>query len=162
MATGEPRYNPLSYHNGSVWPHDNALIAAGLSRYGFKDMASEVLSGLLAVSTFVDLNRLPELFCGLDRRAREGPTLYPVACAPQSWAAGAAFLLLQSCLGLSLDAEKRQTRLDGPYLPEQIPELWIRDLRVGDACVDLFVGRRHNWVRLQILEKRGEIEIITT
>ena len=162
VASGEPRYNPLSYHNGSVWPHDNALIAAGLSRYGFKDMASEVLSGLLAVSTFVDLNRLPELFCGLDRRAREGPTLYPVACAPQSWAAGAAFLLLQSCLGLSLDAEKRQIRLDGPYLPEQIPELWIRDLRVGDACVDLFLERRHNWVRLQILEKRGEVEIITT
>jgi glycogen debranching enzyme len=162
VATGESRYNPLSYHNGSVWPHDSALIAAGLSRYGFKDMAGEVLSGLLAVSTYVDLNRLPELFCGLDRRAREGPTLYPVACAPQSWAAGAAFLLLQSCLGLSLDAEKKQIRLDGPYLPEQIPELWIRDLRVGDACVDLFLERRNNLVRLQILEKRGEVEIITT
>jgi glycogen debranching enzyme len=162
VASGEARYNPLSYHNGSVWPHDNALIAAGLSRYGFKDMAGEILSGLLAVSTFVDLNRLPELFCGLDRRTREGPTLYPVACAPQAWAAAAAFLLLQSCLGLSLDAEKKQIRLDGPYLPEAIPELWIRDLRVGDACVDLFLERRNNLVRLQILDKRGEVEIITT
>ena len=162
VATGEARYNPLSYHNGSVWPHDNALIAAGLAGYGFKEMAGEILSGLLAVSTFVDLNRLPELFCGLDRRTREGPTLYPVACAPQAWAAGAAFLLLQSCLGLSLDAEKKQIRLDGPYLPEAIPELWLRDLRVADACVDLFLERRNDLVRLQILHKRGEVEIITT
>ena len=162
VGSGEARYNPLSYHNGSVWPHDNALIAAGLARYGFKDMAGEVLSGLLAVSTFVDLHRLPELFCGLERRTREGPTLYPVACAPQAWAAAAVFLLLQSCLGLSLDAEKRQIRLDGPYLPETVPEIWIRDLRVGDACVDLFLERRANLVRLQILDKRGEVEVITT
>jgi glycogen debranching enzyme len=145
-----------------VWPHDNALIAAGLARYGFKDMAGEVLSGLLGVSSFVDLHRLPELFCGLERRTREGPTLYPVACAPQAWAAAAVFLLLQSCLGLSLDAEKKQIRLDGPYLPETVPEIWIRDLRVGNACVDLFLERRANMVRLQILDKRGEVEVITT
>jgi len=162
VASGEARYNPISYHNGSVWPHDNALIAAGLARYGFKEMAGEILSGLLAVSTFVDLHRLPELFCGLERRTREGPTLYPVACAPQAWAAAAVFLLLQSCLGLSLDAVKKQVRLDGPYLPEAIPEIWIRDLRVGDACVDLFLERRANLVRLQILDKRGEVEVITT
>jgi len=133
-----------------------------LAAYGFKEMAGEILSGLLAVSTFVDLNRLPELFCGLDQRTREGPTLYPVACAPQAWAAGAAFLLLQSCLGLSLDAQKKQIRLDGPYLPESVPELWLRDLRVADACVDLFLQRRNDLVRLQILHKRGEVEIITT
>ena len=162
VASGEPRYNPISYHNGSVWPHDNALIAAGLARYGFKDMAGEILSGMLAVSTFVDLNRLPELFCGVDRRSREGPTLYPVACAPQAWSAAAAFLLLQSCLGLSLNADKKQIRLDGPHLPEAIPELWIRDVRVGDACVDLFLERRANMVRLQILDKRGEVEVIST
>lgn len=162
MASGEPRYNPISYHNGSVWPHDNALIAAGLARYGFKDMAAEILSGMLAVSTFVDLNRLPELFCGVDRRLREGPTLYPVACAPQAWSASSTFLLLQSCLGLSLNADKKQIRLDGPHLPEAIPELWIRDVRVGDACVDLFLERRANLVRLQILDKRGEVEGIST
>jgi glycogen debranching enzyme len=162
VASAESRYNPISYHNGSVWPHDNALIAAGLARYGFKDMAAEVLSGLLAVSTFVDLNRLPELFCGVDRRSREGPTLYPVACAPQAWSAAAAFLLLQSCLGLSLNADKKQIRLDGPYLPEAIPELWIRDVRVGGASVDLFLERRASMVRLQILDKRGEVEVIST
>jgi glycogen debranching enzyme len=162
VASGESRYNPISYHNGSVWPHDNALIAAGLARYGFKDMAGEILSALLTLSTLVDLHRLPELFCGLERRAREGPTLYPVACAPQAWAAAAVFLLLQSCLGLSLDAGNKQVRLDGPYLPEAIPELWIRDLRIGDACVDLFLERRADLVRLQILDKRGEIDVITT
>lgn len=162
VASGESRYNPISYHNGSVWPHDNGLIAAGLARYGFKDMAGEILSALLAASAFVDLHRLPELFCGLDRRTHEGPTLYPVACAPQSWAAGAVFLLLQSCLGLSLNAEKKQIRLDGPHLPEAIPELWIRDLRVGDASVDLFLERRANLVRFQILDKRGEVEVITS
>jgi hypothetical protein len=84
LPAERPRYNPISYHNGSVWPHDNALIAAGLARCGFKEMAGEILSGLLAVSTFVDLHRLPELFCGLERRTREGPTLYLVACAPQA------------------------------------------------------------------------------
>ncbi|MGH9503500.1 MAG: amylo-alpha-1,6-glucosidase [Terriglobales bacterium] len=162
VANGESRYNPLSYHNGSIWPHDNALIAAGLARYGFKNMAGEILSALLAVSRYVDLYRLPELFCGIERRVREGPTLYPVACAPQSWAAGAVFLLLQSCLGLSLNAGRKQIRLDGPYLPEAIPDLWIRDLRVGDACVDLFLERRADLVRLQILDKRGEVEVITT
>ncbi len=162
VASSESRYNPISYHNGSVWPHDNGLIAAGLARYGFKDMACEILSALLAASTFVDLYRLPELFCGLDRRTHEGPTLYPVACAPQAWAAGAVFLLLQSCLGLSLNAQKKQIRLDGPHLPEAIPELWIRDLRVGDASVDLFLERRANLVRFQILDKRGEVEVITT
>jgi glycogen debranching enzyme len=162
VASGEARYNPISYHNGSVWPHDNALIAAGLARCGFKEMAGEILSGLLAVSTFVDLHRLQELFCGLERRTREGPTLYLVACAPQAWAAAAVFLLLQSCLGLSLDAGKKQVRLDGPYLSETVPEIWIRDLRVGDASVDLFLERRANLVRLQILDKRGEVEVITT
>lgn len=162
VASGEARYNPISYHNGSVWPHDNALIAAGLARYGFKDMAGEILAALLAVSTFVDLHRLPELFCGLERRSREGPTLYPVACAPQAWAAGAVFLALQSCLGLSLDATKKQIRLDRPYLPEAVPELWIRDLKVGDTSVDLFLERRADLVRLQILDKRGEVEVITT
>ncbi len=85
-----------------------------------------------------------------------------MACAPQAWAAGAVFLLLQSCLGLSLDAEKKQVRLDGPYLPETIPGIWIRDLRVGDACVDLFLERRANLVRVQILDKRGEVEVIAT
>src|SRR5213075_1138820 len=104
VASSEARYNPMSYHNGSVWPHDNALIAAGFGRYGFKESAAMVLAGLLDASLFFDLHRLPELFCGFPRRAGESPTLYPVACAPQAWAAGAVFLLLEACLGLSVSA----------------------------------------------------------
>src|SRR5207253_3892361 len=102
VASSEARYNPMSYHNGSVWPHDNALIAAGFARYGFKESAGMLLAGLLDASLFFDLHRLPELFCGFPRRAGESPTLYPVACAPQAWAAGAVFLLLEACLGLSV------------------------------------------------------------
>src|SRR6185503_4788148 len=104
VSAGEPRYNPMSYHNGSVWPHDNAIIGAGFARYGFIDGAARILAGLFDASLFVDASRLPELFCGFDRRPGEGPTLYPVACSPQSWAAAAPFLLLQACLGLSIDA----------------------------------------------------------
>src|SRR5205807_2310488 len=98
VGAREPRYNPVSYHNGSVWPHDNSLIAAGLARYGFKQSAARILAGLLDTSIFVDLHRLPVLFCGLERRPGEAPTLYPAACAPQAWAAGSVYLLLEACL----------------------------------------------------------------
>jgi glycogen debranching enzyme len=160
LARGESRYNPISYHNGSIWPHDNAIIAAGLSRYGFKNRSGEILAAMLDASAFMELHRLPELFCGLNRRAEEGPTLYPVACSPQAWAAGAVFMLLQACLGLSFDAERRQIRFDGSCLPEAVPKLWIRDLRLRDAVVDLYVERRVDLVRLQVLDKRGEVEIV--
>src|SRR5205823_2033432 len=99
VAAREARYNPMSYHNGSIWPHDNAPIAAGLARYGLKDEALRVMNAMFDASLFFDMHRLPELFCGFERRAGEGPTLYPVACAPQAWAAAAIFLLLQACLG---------------------------------------------------------------
>src|SRR5262249_49371194 len=100
VAASEARYNPMSYHNGSVWPHDNALIACGLSRYGLREPVLAILSGLFEASHFLELQRMPELFCGFARRNGSGPTLYPVACAPQAWAAGAVYLLLQACLGL--------------------------------------------------------------
>ena len=96
VATSEARYNPMSYHNGSVWPHDTALIALGFSRYGLRDAAAQLLTGLFDASSFVDLGRLPELFCGFPRRPGEGPTRYPVACAPQTWASASVFLLLQA------------------------------------------------------------------
>ncbi|MGH9640592.1 MAG: amylo-alpha-1,6-glucosidase, partial [Bryobacteraceae bacterium] len=105
IATGQKRYNPMSYHNGSVWPHDNALIALGAASSRDKELALGILSGMLDLSIFVDLHRLPELICGFPRRPGKGPTLYPVACSPQAWAAGAVFLALQSCLGLSVSAK---------------------------------------------------------
>jgi glycogen debranching enzyme len=159
LAVGEARYNPLSYHNGSVWPHDNSLIACGLARYGHKDLAGQILLGLLDTSNMVELHRLPELFCGLERRKGEGPTLYPVACSPQAWAAGAVFLVLQSCLGISIDEERNQIVFDRPYLPEGIPQLWIKNLRVGADFVDLILDRQRESVGVQVLEKRGSVKV---
>jgi len=162
LATGEARYNPLSYHNGSVWPHDNALIAAGLARYGFKNLAGKILLALMDVSSNLELHRLPELFCGLDRREGEGPTLYPVACAPQAWAAAAPFLLIQSCLGLIVQGAHNRVVFTRPALPEGIPHLSIRGLRVGEASVDLLFEREFDSVRVQVLEKQGDVEVVAT
>jgi len=160
VAAGEARYNPLSYHNGSVWPHDNALIASGMASYGFKELAGQILLALLDVSATVDLRRLPELFCGLERRPGEGPTLYPVACSPQTWAAAASFLLVQACLGISVHGGEKKIILDQPYLPEGIPQLLIKDLRSGDASVDLQLERSHDSVSLRVLGQRGKMEIV--
>jgi glycogen debranching enzyme len=159
VASHESRYNPLSYHNGSVWPHDNAIIACGMARYGNREFAGRILMGLLDVSSAVELHRLPELFCGVDRRRGEGPTLYPVACSPQAWAAGAVFMLLQSCLGVSVDAGAGKVVFDRPYLPAGIPQLWIRKLRVGDSRVSLFLKRHAGAVRVEVAEKQGELEV---
>ncbi|MBV9180984.1 MAG: amylo-alpha-1,6-glucosidase [Acidobacteria bacterium] len=162
LASGEARYNPLSYHNGSIWPHDNALIASGLARYGFKNLAGKILMALMDVSSTLELHRLPELFCGLERRSGEGPTLYPVACSPQAWAAAAPFLLIQSCLGLTVEGSKNRVVFNRPSLPEGIPQLSIRGLQIGDACVDLLFERQIDSVRVQVLEKQGEIEVVAT
>jgi glycogen debranching enzyme len=162
LASGEARYNPLSYHNGSIWPHDNALIACGFGRYGFRNLVGKVMLALLDVSSMLDLHRLPELFCGLERRPGEGPTLYPVACSPQAWAAAAPFLLIQSCLGLRIEGAHNRVVFERPCLPEGIPQLSIRGLRVGPASVDLFFERQADNVRVQVLEKQGEVDVIAT
>jgi glycogen debranching enzyme len=160
VAESEARYNPMSYHNGSVWPHDNALAAFGLARYGFKQAALKVLTGLFDLSLFVDLHRMPELICGFVRRAGEGPTLYPVACAPQSWSAASVFMVLQACLGLEIDAPRMQVRFTRPVLPEALEHVSIRNLRVGEASVDFSV-ERHRWdVGINIERRDGEVEIV--
>jgi glycogen debranching enzyme len=161
VACGEKRYNPISYHNGSIWPHDNSLIAAGLARYGFKSLAGKVLMALLDLSTMVEMHRLPELFCGVDRREGEGPTLYPVACSPQAWAAAAPFLILQGCLGISINAERKRILFDDPYLPEGIPNLAIHELRCGGTSVDLFLERRNDSVLVHKTGASSAVEIVT-
>jgi glycogen debranching enzyme len=160
VARTESRYNPLSYHNGSVWPHDNSIIAAGMAQYGFKKMASRLLLALLDLSREVELHRLPELICGLKRRPGEGPTLYPVACSPQAWAAGAPFMILQACLGISFQPEHGRITFDQPYLPEGIPQLTIRNLRCGEAVVDLLLERRADSVLVHRENKRASVEIV--
>ena len=160
VASSEARYNPLSYHNGSIWPHDNAIIARGLVHYGFRDPALRILTAFLDASLFVDLHRLPELYCGLPRRPGEGPTLYPVACSPQSWAAGAIYMLLEACLGLSIDAAARRVIFQHPCLPEEIAQLWIKGLAIGPDSVDLLLDRKDGSARVQMLEQRGRIEVL--
>ena len=162
LAGREVRYNPMSYHNGSVWPHDNALIAAGLGRYGLTSEATTILEGFYYASCFVELHRLPELFCGFRRRDGEGPTLYPVACAPQTWAAGAIFMLLQGCLGLSVDAIQKRITFTRPRLPEFIESMRISDLHVGSGSVDLMLQRHSLGVAVTLLKKTGDVEIITS
>jgi glycogen debranching enzyme len=160
LAGGEARYNPLSYHNGSVWPHDNAILASGMARYGFRDLAGQILLSQLDVSSMVELHRLPELFCGLKRRQGEGPTLYPVACSPQAWAAGAAFMMLQACLGITVDGLQRRVVLDHPYLPEGVPQLRIAPLHLDGASLSLQVTRHAHTVQVHVLEQSGDIELV--
>lgn len=162
LASSEARYNPMSYHNGAVWPHDNALVALGLSRYGFKEEATRVLTGLFDASIFLDLNRLPELFCGFERQRGAGPTLYPVACDPQAWASGAVFLLLQACLGLSIRANEKRVCFDHPALPPFLQEVAIRDLKVGTASIDLHFGRHDDDVTVHVMRRDGDVEVEIT
>jgi glycogen debranching enzyme len=161
VATSEARYNPMSYHNGSVWPHDNSLIAAGFARYDLKESAATVLAGLLDASLFFDLHRLPELFCGFPRRPGEAPTLYPVACAPQSWASAAVFLLLEACLGLSVSASERRLTFSKPILPRFLQQVTIRGLKVADARADLLLTRHNEGdVGVNVLRREGALDVV--
>jgi glycogen debranching enzyme len=162
IATSEARYNPMSYHNGSVWPHDNAVIAAGMAAYGYKQGAMKVLTGIFDSSLFLELHRLPELFCGFTRRPGESPTLYPTACSPQAWAAGAGFLLLQACLGLRIDAPRRLVSFCRPMLPPFLERVEIQNLSVGNARLDLILDRHGHEVAMRVARRTGEVEVVLT
>ena len=123
----------MSYHNGSIWPHDNALIALGLARYGHKHAIDTLFGGLFAAATYMDQRRLPELFCGFQRQHGHGPTLYPVACSPQAWASATPFTLLEAALGLEFDPFKGEIRLRNPHLPAFLDEVLLRDLRLSSS-----------------------------
>jgi glycogen debranching enzyme len=161
IAEGEARYNPMSYHNGSIWPHDNALVALGLSRYGFRKEVSVLFSSLLRATSFFDLERLPELFCGFASRAGEGPTLYPVACAPQAWAAGAPYLLLAACLGLTINGRTNTVSFLRPALPPSITEMRLEGLRVSpQGTIDLLIERHEHDVGITVLEREGPVRVL--
>jgi glycogen debranching enzyme len=159
VAHGEARYNPMSYHDGSIWPHDNALIALGLARYGLKHSVAHLFKALFDAATYMDLRRLPELFCGFRRERRRGPTLYPVACAPQAWASATPFTLLEAALGLEFDAGRGEIRLRNPCLPAFLNEVVLRGLRLGPSSVDLRVSRHGDDVSLEVLRTRGQIQV---
>lgn len=160
LSATELRYNPMSYHNGSIWPHDNALIGLGLSTYGYQTDAAELLKSMKQASDFIDLRRLPELFCGFHKRDHSaGPTLYPVACSPQAWSAGAAFLLLRAALGVKVRGKDAQLHFVNPHLPEGLDEIVIENLTVRDAAVDVVVRRRHGKVAVETTRKQGRVDI---
>jgi len=163
VATTESRYNPMSYHNGSVWPHDNALIALGMSRYEIpKAILLKLFSALFHASIFTELHRLPELYCGFRRQPGEGPTLYPVACSPQAWASGALFMMLQASLGLTIDAVRDTLCFKHPALPEWLGELSVRGLRIGRGQVDLDVRRHARDVEINVVNRKGGVQVIVT
>jgi glycogen debranching enzyme len=159
IAAGEARYNPIAYHNGSIWPHDNALIAFGLSHEKNKALAGRVLVGLFEASTFMESSRLPEVFAGFLRQPGYPPKPYPNACAPQAWAAGAVFLILQACLGMEVLGAENQVRFVHPFLPEQIPEIQIRGLKVGSGLLDVEVSKHSESVDVSTVRRLGDVEV---
>lgn len=161
LASTEARYNPMSYHNGSVWPHDNAIIAAGFARYGFHEAAGQIFEGIFDASARIDLRRLPELFCGFPRHRSRGPTFYPVACSPQAWAAAAPLSLLQSSLGIAFDPVLKQITFNEPLLPRFLDEVILRGLSLDGATVDVALKRAGTKVAVHILERRGEVRVLT-
>jgi glycogen debranching enzyme len=162
VAESEARYNPMSYHNGSVWPHDNALIALGLAHYGLSDHVVRLFRGMFDAASYMDLRRLPELFCGFRRIAGKGPTFYPVACSPQAWASATPFAFLQACLGLSFDPAGERVRFRQPRLPEFLDQVVIRKLRVGDSQFDIMLRRYGSEVSVNVLDRRGDGRIAIT
>ena len=162
VATTEARYNPMSYHNGSVWPHDNALIVAGFARYGFRREAVRVFEGLFMASTYIDLRRLPELFCGFPRQLSRGPTFYPVACTPQAWAAVAPLSILQSCLGMGFDSAGDTLIFHRPMLPEFLEEVTLRGITLPRGRLDVALRQAGSEVLVQPLDRQGEARVTTT
>ncbi len=160
LASSEARYNPMSYHNGSVWPHDNAVIALGLSRYGLKQQVARIFSGLFDAALYVDLRRLPELFCGFARRRGQGPTLYPVACSPQAWAATALQAALGASLGIRFDAQGCSVVFDRPLLPDFLDVITLHNLALGEARISVVLRRVGTEVAMNVLARTGEIHAV--
>jgi glycogen debranching enzyme len=159
LSSREKRFNPTSYHNGSVWPHDNALIGLGLARYGFGTQALALTTAVFEAAAHMHLRRLPELFCGFERKRDKAPTLYPVACAPQAWAAAAPVALLQACLGVDIDAANNKVALRRPRLPPFLDWLTIRRLQVADGHLDLHLRRDDSSVSVSLLSRTGNAEV---
>jgi glycogen debranching enzyme len=160
FAADQPGYNPIGYHTGSVWPHDTAIAAAGLRRYGFDDAADALSSGILAAAQHFPAFRLPELFCGFDRAATGSPIAYPVACSPQAWAAGSALMLIRTMLGVEADATNKRLTLNRPILPAGLTKVVVREIRVGDRSCDLLLHRWRGLTSAEVLRKDAGLEVV--
>jgi glycogen debranching enzyme len=161
LAEGEVRYNPLSYHDGSVWPHDNALIARGLSRYGHMKEAVRVFNAFSDTATLFPLHRLPELYCGFPKTSNLGPVPYPVACSPQAWAVGSVYMLLGALLGMDIDARRRTLLFRSAKLPREVKSLHISGWRVGGGVCDLEGHRHGDDIALHVAQKPQGWTIMT-
>ena len=161
VREGEARYNPMAYHNGSIWPHDTALVALGLARYGLKHDVVRLAEGLFAAAQQFELRRLPELFCGFGRHAGESPTRYPTACSPQAWAAASSLLVVQALLGLDIDGLNRRVTLRQPRLPSPLEWMRFTRLSVRDAELDLLCERRGDDVGTSVMRRSGDVALIT-
>jgi glycogen debranching enzyme len=160
MSKSAAAYNPMSYHNGSVWPHDNALIAAGLKRYGFARSTNRVATALFDAAIEADYLRLPELFCGFTRRTPNRPVSYPVACSPQAWAAGSPFLLLQAMLGISARAHENLLTVNKPHLPTWLNTVEVRNLSVGSSRISLVFRREGEITSFSLLNREGDVRVV--
>jgi glycogen debranching enzyme len=160
MSKSAAAYNPMSYHNGSVWPHDNALIAAGLKRYGYARQTIRVATAMFDAAIQADYMRLPELFCGFTRRTPNRPVSYPVACSPQAWAAGSPFLVLQAMLGISARAHENLLTVNKPQLPPWLDTVELRNLRVGESRISLLFRREGDITGFSLLAREGDVRVI--
>jgi glycogen debranching enzyme len=159
VAANEARYNPMSYHNGSIWPHDNSLIAYGFEKYGLKSGISTIFEGLIRAASYMEFRRIPELYCGFRRRPGRGPTLYPAACSPQAWAAGTPFLLLQAMLGLKFDPDGRRILLHDPVLPPSVTDIVIRNLTLCGSTIDFAVRQDGKAIGLETLRRADNLQV---
>jgi glycogen debranching enzyme len=159
-ASGQPGYNPIGYHTGTVWPHDTSIAAAGLKRYGLHEEANRLVGAIFEASQFFPDHRLPELFCGFDRASTSAPVPYPVACSPQAWASGTTFQLVEAMLGLTPDAANHELQLRDPVLPPWLPDVRLENLVVGDAVVDLLIRRTDGSTGVSVLRRSGDIDVV--
>ncbi len=159
LGSAERRYNPMSYHNGSVWPHDNALAAAGLARIKGRRGVLRILDGLLDAARHLNTGSLPELFCGFPREERLGPVPYPVSCHPQAWSAASVFMIVQAMLGLEVRGFDRKLVIDSPVMPDWLDWLKIENLRIGDGAISLIARRAPEGTSIGIIERRGDVRV---
>ncbi|MGB6309544.1 MAG: amylo-alpha-1,6-glucosidase [Steroidobacteraceae bacterium] len=160
LGQSQARYNPMSYHNGSVWPHDNGLIALGLGRYGQRRAAAQIFGAIFDAASYMDLRRLPELFCGFPRRQHNAPTQYPVACSPQAWASATVFALLQASLGLELSAARGEISFYRPVLPDFLDHLHLRNLSLNGGSADVLLQRHGAGVTMTQTRLDGDISVV--
>ena len=153
-------YNPIGYHLGTIWPHDNGICAAGFARYGLFDEARLVAGTLLEATTYFREARLPELFCGFARDRSPLPVPYPVACSPQAWAAGSLFHLVSATLGMQPDARAKKLELHHPSLPASLSTLRMRNVRVGEALLDLEFSNVDESISVEVLRRQGDVDVV--